>query len=150
MNLTGKLNGILGSLEKNAEVLGAGIQAWNKKDLLINEIGLVLQGHVHMPDFAAFGANLPNEPGFQGGVGAAIAGWILEAANIDPRLNKIGSIAKKAGTGMAVFAAAENLLGYATNTKLASGESSYTQMSQSTQQNIQAAPTTQQAALMYY
>lgn len=113
--LSGKLNGILSGIDKNAELIGAGLQAWNKKDYLIEELSKIAQGNIHMPDLAAFGANIKNEPGFQNGVAAAIGGWLLSSLNLDPRINKIGSIAQKGGTGMALFTVVENLLGYATN-----------------------------------
>lgn len=113
--LTGMVNKIISPLDKYGELIGAAGVAYSKRVHLIMEFRKIAQGHIHFPNVNSVVSNLVNEPLFQQGVTAAIGGYILKSVGINPTLSRIGSVAQKIGTGMAITQAVENVLGYATN-----------------------------------
>ena len=64
---------------------------------------------------------------FKNGITAAVAGWILKEAGINPSLNKFGGLAQTWGTGIAIGATASTALTYS---------SIYSELSQEARQLI--------------
>ena len=124
MELTGKLNGILANVDKNAELLGVGLEAFKRKDQIIREIGKIATGHLHFPDMQMFGDNLKEEPDFKLGVAGFIGGYIVESLDLHPIATRLGSIVKKGSLAVALVTVVENLLGYATNPGYPEGKGS--------------------------
>jgi hypothetical protein len=115
MNLTGKANGLLGAVDKNADLIGAGLTAWNKKTQLLNEISLIAGGNFHLPNVQNMIGDLFIDSEFQSGLGLLVGGWLAKSLNINPMVNKIGSIAQKGAQGVIAVVALEKVLGYSTN-----------------------------------
>lgn len=115
MPLLGSTSKLLNGIDKNGELIGAGIEAWKRKDLLMSEVQKIVDGHIHMPNLNNVVGNLKVTPSFTQGLGAYIGGQILKWADLHPMLNKAGSIVSKVGGGVALVTVIENVLGYATN-----------------------------------
>ena len=115
MQVLGKVNSLLSGVDKNAELIGAGLTVWNRKDLLISELQKIVAGNVHMPDLSLLIGNLMVTPEFTSALSLYIGGWIAKGLGVHPLVTKAGSIAQKFGKGAATVIALENTLGYSTN-----------------------------------
>lgn len=106
---------LLAPVDKYGELIGAGAVAYEKRDAIILEAQRIAQGHIHFPNIKNLTGNILAEKSFQTGVAAALGGMVLEAIGIHPVLNRVGTVAKKIGTGMALALVVENTVGYSTN-----------------------------------
>lgn len=115
LNVTSKINSLLNGISKNGEYVGLGLVALEKREQIVTEIGRIVQGHIHMPNFDVYGTNLTLEPTFKTGLLAAIAGYIGEQIDVHPFVTKIAKLTSKIGVGLAAGIAIETFVGFSTN-----------------------------------
>lgn len=110
MNLDNIVSKIQSNSDKLGTILGFTTGSMNGFNDVVSSIENIMSGHIHMPDLAAAFQSIGNEPFVKSGVMVAIGGYILKEVDLNPTLNKIGTMAEKGGIGYAIGAVINKLL----------------------------------------
>lgn len=117
MELLGKMNQILAPIEKNGELLGAGMSLLSNQwgfGQLTNDMENALRGSIHMPNLQNVMADMANSAEVRTAITALVAGYVGQNIGIS-QVEKIAGIAQKLATGFLIGRAASVTAYYATH-----------------------------------